>query len=238
MEMKQTVNRKERDVNLDLLKIIGMLFIIGQHYIGYLEVINRNNLYVLAQCLFVVAVNCYILVTGYYATKMKFKLRKIINLWAQVVFYSYLFLFLHYLLKISPIQKADIKTALFPVSMEQYWFITCYIALMLFVPALNVIIKKTNQKQLLYILILLTIVRCILPIIKASTNILGNALFDMCYLYLLRKFYRIVWKRKKRKQVELFCYLPSCMCLHGSTICSFHSIKFNKSCIFHDTCLS
>ena len=214
--MKQTQLPKERDINLDALKIVGMLFIIAQHYISYLNLINQNNTYIVVQSFCVVAVNCYVLVTGYYATKMKFKLRKIINLWAQVIFYSYLFFFLHHIFKIVDIGNIDAKSFLFPFLMEQYWFMSSYLILMLLVPLLTFLLKRTNKKQLLFILIVFTFIRSFFPMLKIQMNTVGNGLghtvSNMCYIYLVGSYMAMYFQeRKDRKWTYFLIYVLTCI---------------------------
>ena len=86
---------KQRNIGIDILRIVSMFFIIIGHILMQGGVLSAyfneslqggyyffNTLYVLAFC----GVNCFALVSGYVGWQNTFKLGKIIKLWANVVF--------------------------------------------------------------------------------------------------------------------------------------------------------
>lgn len=82
--------------------------------------------------------------------KSSFAIRKLLNLWGSVWFYSILFLLL-FLTVLPPEQEITryrIICSLLPVSLGQYWFITAYIQLMALGFFLNAFINNCGQKML------------------------------------------------------------------------------------------
>ena len=57
----------------------------------------------------------------------------------------------------------QIVKAFIPVSTNRYWFITCYILLMLFAPYLNSAIDLMNQKQFTQLLMSMILVFVVAP---------------------------------------------------------------------------
>ena len=75
----------KRESNFELLRVICMLMIITGHTLSWGGVLNASNsniasiIYVI-YAIILVEVNCFILLTGYFQSKSKFKVKKFINL--------------------------------------------------------------------------------------------------------------------------------------------------------------
>jgi len=95
----------------------------------------------------IVAVNCYVLISGYFLIKSKFKFSKFFALIAQVLFYS-VFIYL-ILLATGRIQFSTVSLfkAFFPILTNEYWFITAYVGMYLISPFVNILIQNINKKQ-------------------------------------------------------------------------------------------
>ena len=91
------VKTKERNANMDLLRILSMFLIILLHSIdhsGVLEVADVGPMHMQLYIRFIymltqVCVNCYVLLSGYLLVKSKFRLQKLVALWMEVIFYSF-----------------------------------------------------------------------------------------------------------------------------------------------------
>ena len=164
--------RKERQINYELLRIIAMLMIITLHYLskggalsdpkepfsatGYAAWIIE------AFCL--VAVNVYVLISGYFGTdtckadKKLFSIQKPVKIWLRVLFYSAT---IGIIAMLTGIQNFDIYTVftyIFPTVMEHYWFATSYLLLCLFMPFLNAGLDRLDKKEFKRILLLMFLV--------------------------------------------------------------------------------
>lgn len=153
----------KRETKFELLRIVLMLFIIGGHVLMWGENLdNFNNTgvdYYLSNFLrsiFMIAVNVFVLISGYFGIKLKW--RKLFKLESKVLIYTYISIILGLLFGIYHFSiKTDIKL-LFPLLTKQYWFITVYFVLCLLSPYLNKFLKIVSKKELESLLLILILI--------------------------------------------------------------------------------
>lgn len=154
---------KYRNSSIELFRIILMVFIVGFHVINTGTLHPKNPLSlgdmnflpsVILDAIFVVAVNCFILISGYFminATKEKF-----LNIYAQVITYSVIgslaFAFYYWIFDPSSLQTTDVFKSFVPILSKRYWFFTAYVILFLATPALNFVIRNFEKKALAFML--------------------------------------------------------------------------------------
>ncbi len=115
--------------------------------------------HIILYCIFFfsTAVNVFILISAYFLVSSQIKAKKLLKLWAQVVFYC----IVTYLISSCFIAKDfSIKTLIscfFPVITGKYWFFTAYFVLMLLSPFLNKILNNATKKELYCLSIILFI---------------------------------------------------------------------------------
>ena len=130
----------KRNIGLDILKIIAMIMIVFLHVLAkgrFISDIYNIELYRIAyifEILFIIAVNCYVLITGYFQIDAKFKIKKVINIWTKVVFYSITIYFFILLFGQKEFNIKDGIKVIFPILTNEYWFVNCYILLYIFSP--------------------------------------------------------------------------------------------------------
>lgn len=105
-----------------------------------------NVLFHVLDILLCVAVNVFVLISGYFLVNQKFRLTKIVPLLIEVWFYSWISLYVAIKYFDLPIVSKDAYSLLFPISFDQYWFATSYIGLYCTFPILNIIINNVNQR--------------------------------------------------------------------------------------------
>lgn len=145
-------NRPRRNIGIELLRIIAMLMIIGLHYMNFGGIIWNQHVSVLnhylswgLEALFFVAVDCYVLISGYFLVKStNFHWSKVVRLWLQVVFYTILFSFLVYFYTGHKGSQGIFKM-LMPVYYHVYWFITAYIGMYILSPYLAKFAQSMSQ---------------------------------------------------------------------------------------------
>ena len=89
--------KKTRQANIELLRIVAMLMIIVLHYLDKGEILvlfTREStamqiVHRQIQIFCIVAVNLYVLISGYFLTESRFTIKKMVVLWAQVLFYAW-----------------------------------------------------------------------------------------------------------------------------------------------------
>lgn len=148
-------NEKKRDSNLDLLRIISMLLIVFLHSIdhsGVLEAAQASggwiSFYVgFTFALTKICVNCYVLISGYYLVTSTFRFRKLITLWTEAVFYSFLLKAIFMMTGAVPFSAVSLVSCFFPILTGRYWFLTIYVGLYAVSPFLNAAIRAMDKKQ-------------------------------------------------------------------------------------------
>jgi surface polysaccharide O-acyltransferase-like enzyme len=161
---------KERYFGLDLLRIVLMFFIILGHLFAHtnirveVDVFSAKGLYIwLSQSLTVSAVNCFILITGFFMLEKNVSFSKMLKLWGKVLFYS-ISIYLIMLIVNRQFVLMDAIHSFFPVVSQQYWFFSNYLLLTLFIPFLNKMINNLSDKELKVLLGIIVFVFYCLPI--------------------------------------------------------------------------
>lgn len=95
------------------------------------------------------AVNSYALISGYVGWDKEVRYGRIIELWCQVSFYTIGLTMLLRIIRPDMLYLDAYINAFFPITSGQYWYITAYFGLMIFLPFLNHGIQKMNSTQLL-----------------------------------------------------------------------------------------
>lgn len=150
------MDKKIRNGNFEVLRIISIIFIILHHYVFYGNLMNVdgteivNNL--LGNFLYIggkIGVHIFILITGYFMIQSKFKIKKVIKLILETVFYIVLLEITYvYILK----QKTEIE-----IVWRGYWFVNEYITIYVLSPFINKLLKSCNKKQIQILILILII---------------------------------------------------------------------------------
>ncbi len=147
---------RERNVGIDLLRIVSMLFVLTLHVLGHCGVLNsawRTGVFhyrtayfleIAAYC----AVNCYALISGFVGIKSKYKYTGIVMLWLQVFFYTGLITLIFSFLYPDKVQADQIWNALFPAVKNQYWYFTAYFVMSFFIPVFNYVVEHMPKRQM------------------------------------------------------------------------------------------
>ncbi len=139
-----------------------------------------------------VAVNCFVLITGYFmCTAKEISYKKLIRLWITVETYS---LGIYLALCIVPFASTQfsIKEFIFnalPISMSRYWFMTSYFILYLLTPFLNKLIGCLDQnlyKKLLLICFIVFI--CVPSLDPFGDHVYMHSGFSFCWFVVLYLF--------------------------------------------------
>ena len=197
-EIKEIAPVRERNVGLDLLRIISMFMILLLHILGQGGVLNSINKetaatqYNIAWLIEIAAycsVNCYALISGFVGVKSRFKYTNIIVLWIQVVFYTTLITLFYFLTDPSVITSNHYWTAVFPVMKRAYWYFTSYFCIFFFTPAFNYVINNMPKKQVRAMVIAIVMLFSVIYT-SARSGIFGSAIDD---LFVTSKGYSPLW---------------------------------------------
>lgn len=233
-----------RMASIELLRSLAMLMVITLHYLdkgGILVPLTEKQSIAgfcawLLEAFCIVAVNTYVLVSGYFLSDSGFKLRRLLNLVAQLLFYSILVPAVLILTGILPMKELTLYHFLnyvFPVQMDHYWFATAYILMYLFAPVLSAGVKQLTQKQLKTVIVLLLIVfslsKSILPFQLSIDNHGYDVVWFLC-LFLIAAYIRLYGIPGLNQSNRGFLlYAGSCVGIFALAVClAFFSSRLGK----------
>lgn len=190
---------KVRNSNFELMRIISMFFVVLWHVILHGNVIeNCTNpaikilLQVIMFCI-IIHVNSYVLLSGYFQSKSKFKLSKFIKLFFQVVFYSLVILIVS--IKLGWVKDYNIVTFInngLLSSLNNYWFIKMYIVTYVFSDYTNKFIDRLTRIEYKNLLIICFIILSIIPFITGNVVVFndGYSFTNFIYIYMIGGYLR------------------------------------------------
>lgn len=181
-----------------------MLLIVSHHLVLYAT--NYSNLNTLnISSIFLktlltggkLGVILFILITGYFSTSKNYNLKKILSLIIHTFFYSLIFLLVGLIFNKDISIKILLKS-IFPVTFNQYWFVSSYVVLFLLIPFLNKLISNLSKREYLYFLIIMSLFINILPSITL-TNFPINNIGYLIYIYFLGGYLKLYGKSNQKK---------------------------------------
>lgn len=197
----------ERQSNLELLRIIAMFVIVMHHYVvnsGLIQAIYDNPYSFNSLLLLILgwggktAINCYILITGYFMCKKGITIKKFFKLVCEVEFYKILIFIIFCATGYQNFTLKGFFYSLLPIRSISDGFVSAFLVFYLFIPFLNIFIKAMNEKQHLTFLILLLSVYTVWPSLKF--NVAFNYVTWFCVLYFMAAYYRLYEKPKFNKK--------------------------------------
>lgn len=195
--------RKNRIPSYEALRVIAMLMVLCLHFNYQTGALADTEKLLtptrvmggLLESFAIVAVNVYVLISGYFLSKAQWKAERLVRLILQILFYTLLIPLVLSLFHVS-IYGTDVWSAVFyilPVSMEHYWFATAYVAMYLFSPVLNAAADHLTRKQLKILILSLLFFTSLLPSIspvKLNTDSFGYSAGWFLVLYLIAAYIR------------------------------------------------
>ena len=182
---------QSRNISIDILKILSMVMVIILHTKTYgLKGVNltpSDGLYWIVwtlQFLSIVAVNCFVLISGYFTSASIPSPKKLFKLWLQVEIFSVGIYLILCTIPDSGVEFgfAQLLAHILPVICDRYWFFTCYIILMILAPLLNRFIDTMAQKEFKRCVLTLLSLFVLLPSINLYSNSFGTS-----------KGYSVIW---------------------------------------------
>lgn len=218
----------KRQANFELLRIVAMLMIVTLHYlvkgnvaVPYAESHSVVNLAAwLLEAFCIVAVNCYVLLSGYFLVESAWKPGRIVSLLAQILFYSIAIPIA--MLCVGMLSPADLSIYdwigfILPIETEHYWFATAYVLMYLFAPVLAAGIKsmeqKTLQKIIIVLLLFFSVGKTVFPVPLVTDHYGYDFGWFLC-LFLVAAYLRLygcTWLVKRKNSVLL--YIGMCLCV-------------------------
>ncbi|MDE6318119.1 MAG: acyltransferase [Lachnospiraceae bacterium] len=218
----------KRQANFELLRIAAMLMIITLHYLvkggaatPFPFVAKDDPVGTLAwliESFCIVAVNCYVLISGYFCVESVWKPGRVVSLLCQVLFYSLLIpaiLLLCGVVSVGDLEVYDWIGFVFPFGTEHYWFATAYLVMYLFSPFLAAGIQKMKKRDLQILMALLltffSLEKTIVPVYLATDRYGYDFGWFLCLFIIAGyiRLYGISWLEKQSHAV--WAYVLSCL---------------------------
>lgn len=212
------MKKKERNIGLEELRIISMLMIILLHSIdhsGLLESLVPGSIlywyewfvYALVQ----VCVNCFVLISGYFLIKSRFRFEKLMILWIEVVFYALIIKIIMMALGEIPFSITSLISCFVPILTGRYWFVTIYFGMYLLSPFLNIAIKAMTKRQHGVLIVLLFILSSMMVSIYPSFHGMnsggGWGVAWFIVLYIIAAYIRLYYKPNSKPVKPLIVFL-------------------------------
>lgn len=160
----------KRNYGIDLLRLVLMFMVCLLHILGQGGVLTASPrgtagygvfwfLEVCAYC----AVDGFAIISGYVSSNRAPKWDKLVNMWFQVIFYSFVLTAILGLLNIGAnVGKTALIKSLLPVTCNYFWYFTAYFALFFAMPMLNMFIEyldiKTARKAMLISIVMFSVI--------------------------------------------------------------------------------
>lgn len=212
-ESRNLAKNNTRNYSLDLLRCVAMMMVVVLHFLdkgGQLKDFTDPGVFTakdvtawILESFCIVAVNMYMLLSGYLLSESRFKLSNLLLLVARVWLYSVIVGFIGIALG-TPQESVDTYfylRLLFPVSMATYWFMTAYVFFYLLVPVLGIAARVMDKKQLQIVIAGLLFFHCIIKSVMPAT--LSADVGGMDAMWYIVLFFVAVYIRKYVKKVEL-----------------------------------
>ena len=212
----------DRKTGVDFLRMFLMFLVPILHILGNGGVLANtpwmSSQYLagwLLETVALCAVDCFALISGYVGSTAKFRWSRVGNLWLGIVFYTLLLTALFAVWMPEVVSKRTWFGAIFPITSNQYWFMTAYVGMFFFIPLMNLMLEKASKRMLTEFLVAVLVVFSFLPclftiLLQDSPYGLhrGYSMVWLIMLYLmggyLRK-YEIPQKLSRKKAVVVFC---------------------------------
>lgn len=173
-----------RNSNIEILRIVGMLFIILQHALSVglsfdsMPEISGSLIFMqtFIGCTGWLGNMLFIMISGYFLYDSKFSLKKILMLWFQLFLYSAGISLIVYFFKIQIygvtgtgfcftrlvdrrcMKFSELIFSFMPFCTAQNWYATKYIVFLFFVPFLNVMIRQLDRKMHARLILLMFVI--------------------------------------------------------------------------------
>jgi hypothetical protein len=202
-----------------------MFYILFLHVFGgALDIIGISISATIFESFFVVAVNCFVLISGYFSIKANWK--SFIHLYIFCVSYYLFFGIIDSLNIINPrpfglIELKRIVLSFFPFTHSGNWFLQVYFCLFLLSPILNQLSDSFNKYKFILCLLILTVINIWLGFYatnpmpnNSNPNTNGYNIMNFIYLYFIGRYVFLYISEYKIKKY-LLIYITISLILSG-----------------------
>lgn len=186
--------RTPRASNLELLRILCMLFIIGDHLTGQGGIADYSTLsssfaFCLIGCGSRIACSIFVFIGSWFLCEQPFATRRPLSLWLSLWLYTVPVTLLCALGGL-PVSFGTLRWAVFPASTRQLWFISDYLVLLVCMPLLAHVLHGLSRGAHRGLLLVLAVPLVLYPTLFAEDGIVSDLSWIFLYEYLLASYLR------------------------------------------------
>lgn len=183
-----------RSSNLELLRILCMLLIIGDHLTGQSGIADYTTLlssfaFCLIGCGSRIACSVFVLIGGWFLCEQPYKTRRPLSLWLSLWLYTVPVTLLCKLAGLD-VSWGALRWAAFPASTRQLWFISDYLLLLFCVPLLNRLLRGLSRPAHRGLLAVLAVPLIVYPTLFGENGAVSDTAWMFLYEYLLITYLR------------------------------------------------
>ena len=212
---------EQRNRGIDLLRMTAMWMVVILHILNKGGVLaaaaplsagqgTARLLETAAYC----AVNCYGLISGYVGVQRRFRYSGALALWLRVAFYTLGITAVCACLMPGSVNGDRVLRAFFPVLFRQYWYVTAYFGMCLFIPFFNLLLNRLSKGQLRLLALSIVLVFSVLPTLRQKDVFLtdnGYSVLWLSCLYLLGGILRLCGSQTSRRPASRGAIYAGCV---------------------------
>ena len=191
----------------------------------------RLYVYWWLEALAIVAVDIFVLISGYFLCESKFKAKNVFKTAISGVWiYSVCFSLLAMKIGGEGINYGLLMKACMPIMTKKYWFVNSYILLYILSPYINKLIRSLSKKQFSlligYFIVFFSIRPTVLPLTWSQDGTGGMGIIGFLMLYCIGAWLRLYYSKDKKSLQWLIIYL---LCSFLLLISKVGILKINEN---------
>ena len=237
---------KKRYSNIELLRVVSMMMILSLHSFtwnrasgsdGYIHSLSLGvGLDYFRESLCLCAVNVYVLISGFFSIKWKWK--SILSFVFQVYFWSLSIYCLMIVLGEVPFSYTGLFNRI-NCLIGDYWFVEAYLGLYLLSPILNAFSEKVHKRNVLILILLFVVFEVYSQLLGSSMNFnRGYNTLSLCCVYMIGRLLFLYqdelcglkYRCKQYLSIYLFsAIIISCIALNQLVVKGYDYMTIQKS---------
>ena len=229
----------KRDYSVDLFRIVATLFVVALHILNQGGVVQSapegSAIYWCTSFLRIgsyCAVNCFGIISGYIMVNKTIRLKNIIGLWLQIIFYSVLITALFFVFVPETRTIKSLVFSFLPILSERWWYISSYFALFFCIPFLNAAINHLSQETFKKIILVILIGVCVIDCTFPNDTFKINGGYSPIWLIILYLFGAYIRKYDLKQKITASKSLLLYFAMIILTLLSKIVIRFITGAVF------
>lgn len=212
------MNRK-RNYGVDLFRLVLMFMVCILHTLGHGGILKasvgspiKSAVFWLLETFVFCAVDSFAFISGYVSNGKYSKFSKLIDMWFQVVFYSFGITIIALILGIGSFNIKELIKGIIPVTSGIYWYFTSYFILFFTIPILNKFFFSLEKDKAKKAFIIIAFLFTILGTVNDPFNTrMGYSGLWLMVLYSLGVLAKKIELFENRSSIQLVCLWIICI---------------------------